>query len=395
MVRRSVCGHDGAMTETRQQPETDDGFDSRRLRTIADVRRSRDDRVLAGVCAGTAKYLNVDPVVIRVIIAVLTFVGLSGLILYVAAWLLLPAEDETQSIVADWFNLDKNEETVRIGGLVAAAVLAVLAIVGDNQWAWWGVPWVLLPLAALYWLFVVRPRREQEPRRKDDDPPGVADPVGTDTLVLGDSGDTASEPQKTRGKRSWALTALTVSVTAIALAITLIAAETSDGTPWTTYVAVALAVVAVGILVGTFFGHPGPLVLIGIALVVALVAGWMLPNGATGDRSVTPTSATAVDDTYEHGMGRFELDLTDVEDADQLLGSTLRIETGWGETTVIVPDDLNVGVDAEVQAGEIRAFGRKSSGTDVGLDHPPDDRGAPAVRLHIRHSLGTVEVIER
>ena len=164
-----VAPDDGCMEDTKNQPNeassseqstTDDDFDPRRLRTIADMRRSKDDRMLAGVCAGAAKYLNVDPVVIRVVIAVLTFVGLSGLILYVAAWFLLPAEGE-QSIAADWFNLDKNEEQVRIIGLVGAAVLAALAIVGDSQWAWWGLPWVLVPLAVLYWFFVVRPRRHE------------------------------------------------------------------------------------------------------------------------------------------------------------------------------------------------------------------------------------------
>ncbi|MGH3457636.1 PspC domain-containing protein [Aeromicrobium sp.] len=378
------------MTETRQPSETDDGFNPRRLRTIADVRRSKDDRVLAGVCAGAAKYLNVDPVVIRVIIAVLTFVGLAGLILYVAAWLLLPEEGEAQSIVADWFNLDKNEETVRVGGLVVAAVLAVLAIVGDSQWAWWGIPWVLVlvPLAALYWFFMVRSRREHEPT-------SPADPVGTDTLVLDSAGDPLPEPRKTRGKRSWALTGLTVSVTAIAMAVTLLVAEANGGVRWTTYVAVALGVVALGVLVGTFFGHPGPLVLIGVALTVALLVGWMLPSGASGQRTVTPTTAAAVDEVYEHGMGELVIDLSEVEDADQLLGSTLRVETGWGQTTVIVPDDLNVGLDAEVQAGDIHAFGRQSNGTYAELDHAPDDPGAPALTLLIRHSLGGVDVIEK
>ena len=58
-------------------------------------------------------------------------------------------------------------------------------------------------------------------------------------------------------------------------------------------------------------------------------------------------------------MGEFVLDLTDVEDADQLLGSTVQIDTGWGQTTVIVPDDLNVGLDAQVEAGDIHAFGTR------------------------------------
>jgi phage shock protein PspC (stress-responsive transcriptional regulator) len=387
------------MEETKNQPtETssserstaDDDFDPRRLRTIADMRRSKDDRMLAGVCAGAAKYLNVDPVVIRVVIAVLTFVGLSGLILYLAAWFFLPAEGE-QSIAADWFNLDKNEEQVRIIGLVGATVLAAIAIVGDSRWAWWGLPWVLVPLAVLYWFFVVRPR-SGEPDGVPADPP---DSGGTNTLVLGDSGDQRPASTPPRAPRSGALTGLTLSVTAIAMAITLMVAEANDGASWTTYVAVALGIVAAGVLVGTFFGQPGPLILIGLLLTAALLVGWMLPTGASGQQNVNPTSAAAVDGEYQHGMGEFVLDLTDVEDADQLLGSTLHIDTGWGQTTVIVPDELNVGLDAEVQAGDIHAFGRETNGTYVDLDQAPDDPDGPALTLRIRHSLGGVDVIER
>jgi phage shock protein PspC (stress-responsive transcriptional regulator) len=399
MVIPPVATDDGCMEETQNQPNetssserstADDDFDPRRLRTIADMRRSKDDRMLAGVCAGAAKYLNVDPVVIRVVIAVLTFVGLSGLILYLAAWFFLPAEGE-QSIAADWFNLDKNEEQVRIIGLVGATVLAAVAIVGDSQWAWWGLPWVLVPLAVLYWFFVVRPRSGE----RDSVPADPPDSGGTDTLVLGDSGDQPPASTPPRKPRSGALTGLTLSVTAIAMAITLMVAEANDGTSWTTYVAIALGIVAVGVLVGTFFGQPGPLVLIGLLLTAALLVGWVLPTGASGQRNVNPTSAAAVDGEYDHGMGEFVLDLTDVEDADQLLGSTLQIDTGWGQTTVIVPDDLNVGLDAEVQAGDIHAFGRETSGTYVDLDHAPDDPEAPALTLRIRHSLGGVDVIER
>lgn len=396
MVIPRVATDDGGMEETKNQPgatgssersTADDDFDPRRLRTLADMRRSKDDRMLAGVCAGAAKYLNVDPIVIRVVIAVLTFVGLSGLIIYLAAWFFLPAEGE-QSIAANWFNLDKNEEQVRITGLVTAAVLAAFAIVGNSQWDWWGVPWVLVPLAVLYWLLVARPRRGK-PDRVPADPP---DSGGTDTLVLDDSGD---RPPAPRTPKSGALTGLTLSVTAIAMAITLMVAEANDGAPWTTYVAVALGIVAGGVLVGSFFGQAGPLILIGLLLTAALLVGWMLPTGASGQRSVNPTSAAAVDGEYEHGMGEFVLDLTDVKDADQLLGSTVRVDTGWGQTTVIVPDNLNVGLDAEVEAGDIHAFGRETNGTYVDLDHAPDDPEAPALTLRIRHSLGGVDVIER
>ena len=408
MVVGPGTNDDGSMEDTKDRPGQDgsgdqastdqqDGFDPRRLRTITDMRRSTDDRMLAGVCAGAAKYLNVDPIVIRVVIAVLTFVGLSGLILYVAAWFFLPSEDAEQgvgqSIAADWFNLDKNEEQVRIIGLVGAAVLAALAIVGDSQWAWWGLPWVLVPLGILYWFFVVRPRRNAS----DDLAPAVKT-ESRDTAVL-PAGSTDPSPKadaKRAGRKpgSSALTGLTVSVAAIAVAITVLVAGTTD-TNWTTYLAVALGVVTVGVLVGTFFGGPGPLILIGLILAVLLAFGSLMPSASTGEQVVRPVTAAGVDGEYQHGLGQLRLDLTDVVDPEQLLGSTIQLENGAGEIQVTVPDDLNVAIDAQVTAGEIRALGRKSNGTDATLVVPADEPGEPVLTLKIRQTFGGIEVIER
>ena len=44
--------------------------------------RSTDDRWLAGVCGGLAKYFNIDPTFVRVIFIVLALIGLGGVILY-------------------------------------------------------------------------------------------------------------------------------------------------------------------------------------------------------------------------------------------------------------------------------------------------------------------------
>ena len=383
-------GRDGSGDSTEQQ----DGFDPRRLRTITDMRRSTDDRMLAGVCAGAAKHLNVDPVVIRVIIAVLTFVGLSGLILYLAAWFFLPADDTDQSIAADWFNLDKNEEQVRIIGLVGAAVLAAVAIVGDSQWAWWGLPWVLVPLAILYWFFVVRPRRNAS----DDPATSEVQAESDDTAVLPVGGDAGQKPERKRRDKkppgSSALTGLTLSVAAIAVAIAVLVSGLTDAN-WTTYLAVALGVVAVGVLVGTFFGRPGPLIPIGLVLAVLLAFGSLMPSAATGEKVVAPETAAGVDGEYQHGLGALRVDLSDISDAEQLLGSTIRLENGAGEIKVTIPDDLNVAVDAQVDAGEIRAFGRKANGTDATLVQPADDPGEPVLTLRIRQTFGGIEVIER
>jgi phage shock protein C len=52
--------------------------------------RSKTDRKLAGVCGGLAQYFNVDATLIRVLFVLLAVLGGSGLVLYVAMWIIVP-----------------------------------------------------------------------------------------------------------------------------------------------------------------------------------------------------------------------------------------------------------------------------------------------------------------
>ena len=66
------------------------------------LRRSGDDKMLAGVAGGIARYLNVNVTLVRVIIAALALFSGAGAALYLAAWLLIPADGEDQSIAEAW-----------------------------------------------------------------------------------------------------------------------------------------------------------------------------------------------------------------------------------------------------------------------------------------------------
>ena len=60
--------------------------------------RSNDDVMVAGVAAGLAEYLNIDPVLVRLLFVLLTISGGHGILIYAILWLLMPQESITEKI---------------------------------------------------------------------------------------------------------------------------------------------------------------------------------------------------------------------------------------------------------------------------------------------------------
>jgi len=59
------------------------------------LRRSRSDRMIAGVVGGLAKYFGIDPTLARVLYVVVSIVSAAfpGIIVYVVLWVLVPQGD--------------------------------------------------------------------------------------------------------------------------------------------------------------------------------------------------------------------------------------------------------------------------------------------------------------
>jgi phage shock protein C len=57
--------------------------------------RSRTNRQVAGVCGGLAKRFNVDVTLVRVLFVLLGIFGGSGIVLYIALWIIVPNEPPT------------------------------------------------------------------------------------------------------------------------------------------------------------------------------------------------------------------------------------------------------------------------------------------------------------
>jgi phage shock protein PspC (stress-responsive transcriptional regulator) len=66
------------------------------------LRRSADDKMLAGVAGGLARWLDADVTLVRIIIAALVLFTGAGAALYVAAWLLIPEDGDDQPVAAAW-----------------------------------------------------------------------------------------------------------------------------------------------------------------------------------------------------------------------------------------------------------------------------------------------------
>jgi phage shock protein PspC (stress-responsive transcriptional regulator) len=101
----------------------------------ARLRRDMEHRMFEGVAAGLARYLDVDVVIIRVAIAVLTLFGGVGALIYGAAWLLVPADDEEEPLAQQWVARrppHRSLVVIILGGVIGIVALSDL---------WWNGPW--------------------------------------------------------------------------------------------------------------------------------------------------------------------------------------------------------------------------------------------------------------
>jgi len=94
-----------------QQNQYQTSFDSRQLY------RSENDKVLGGVCAGLANYLKIDPAIVRIIFALITFGGFGlGILIYIILWAVLPPKSLAINVRK---RLYRNSESRVIGGVAS------------------------------------------------------------------------------------------------------------------------------------------------------------------------------------------------------------------------------------------------------------------------------------
>ena len=405
-------------------------FDPSRLSTITRARRSTDDRMLAGVCGGLGRYLGVDPVLLRVALALLTIFGGAGAVVYVAMWLLLPEEGEERSLAS--IKLGRSDDDLRPIGWIVAIVVA-LGVLGSSNWLLpFHTPWPLLVLLLLWYVFVHR-RHGGRGRRRSyvADPPGddatarreqpaaatespTAGPRATSgstsaaagTAAPGDGIDWSAPdplglhtdvpppPPPPRAPRPPSLFWPTIGATLIALAGLAVVDLFGVPVSHAAYVLVALGGVGLGLLVGAFFGRARSLIPVGLLLVPAAAFAIVAPNPSFGQIDARPGTAAEVSDSYEMTAGQIDLDLSHVDDPAGLVSRTVEIDVLTGEVQVVLPEDVPVAVSSSANAGQLDVLGREVDGTTVDSEvTDPADAPGPYLTLDIEVGAGEVTVV--
>ena len=71
--------------------------------------RSETDRMLVGVCGGLGEYFGIDSTIVRIVFVLLAIFGASGIVLYLALWLIVPRASRIEASPRETFTDSVNE----------------------------------------------------------------------------------------------------------------------------------------------------------------------------------------------------------------------------------------------------------------------------------------------
>ncbi len=120
---------------------------------IKRLERSTSDRMIGGVASGLGRYFELNPAVFRLGFVVLTLLGGAGILVYLAALLVVPAEGDEHS-VASRALAERREKPWPVAGLGLAAVALVVLL--SHTGAAVGAGWVFVLIAGLVILWMGR-----------------------------------------------------------------------------------------------------------------------------------------------------------------------------------------------------------------------------------------------
>jgi phage shock protein PspC (stress-responsive transcriptional regulator) len=337
--------------------------------------RARSGRWFGGVCAGLGRYFEISPAIYRLAFVALALAGGTGILLYLAAWLVIPDEGHETSIAERALR----ERRDRPGLAVGVGLLGLVAIVLFSNAEFWPHPgniWLaaLLVGGGLVWW-------ELHGR----------EPAASAVATAGASGGAAVAPPRP------ARPSLFLPVVGALLAAAGVAGLLEAVDAWSVdlrvAIGVAIVVVGVAVVAGAVTGRRVTgLVGLGLLLLPVLVLSLAIHvplRGGVGDRVVQPASTSSLPGRYRLAIGDLTVDLRGLAlpEGDTAVDATV----GVGHVLVYVPDGVAVDVRGRAQVGEVVLLGRNQDGIDV--DHRVVDGDGPKrLTLDVEIGVGQVEV---
>lgn len=387
-----------------------------------DLIRPREGRVLAGVAQGLANRLDIAPWVVRAAFILLAFAGGAGVALYAAGWFLIRSEDETESSAERVFS---GATTSRSWIGIGLVFLAALALLDNFTFLSGGVVWAVgLLIVGLLLYTGDLPRlmnKSEDPGESQipDEKERAQHMTTSDTMVsttetpiqaTPPSGGTVGggvpptptptppilPPAAHKPREPSILGRLTVGFMLLGLGVLALLDNVSslaiEPEP-RHYMALAVTILGIGLLVGAFAGRARWLILAGVIMVPTMLFSPVFEYEWTSEnfeRSAAPTTFAEVDDAYELELGNLHIDLRELPWDGQIIEMSISVDAGNVE--LILPEGVGLIGSAEVSAGRVAAPGRESSG----LGNPaltfdsPGPRGT--VNLDARVDLGNIEI---
>jgi phage shock protein PspC (stress-responsive transcriptional regulator) len=372
------------MSETVDTPPLDEAPPRRLVRV-------EEGRWLGGVAAGLGRYFDVNPLVYRIAFAALALVGGTGLLLYLAAYLVIPGEHDEESLAVEALRRRRDHPWLLVGiGLIAFG--ALFALSEARFWPGTGNVWLaaLLVGGALVWWHVSQ--------REEERPPGAAvvAPAGDEPTTAVGAAPAAARALPRRPKRPSLLAPVVGILLAAAGVLGLLAVLDVYDVDVDVALAVALVVVGAAIAFGALTQRRvGGLVVLGLLLLPAFAAATITPvdvSAGIGGKSAQPATASELESEYELGIGSLDVDLGDLS----LPAGTTSVDAsvGIGELVVTVPDDVALELDAHVGTGDMDVLGLHDDGLDVDrtFSIPGPTPDAPVLELELDVGVGRVEV---
>ena len=127
------------------------------------LERDLQNRVLGGVCSGLGNYFDMEPTIWRVLFFLLFWLGLSGFLIYIILWMVMPAKlsgpnVQDAEIVGEGGEVKKSNGNMT-AGLILIGIGAISLLARYVPQISWHTAWPIILIAI--GLFLIIPKNKK------------------------------------------------------------------------------------------------------------------------------------------------------------------------------------------------------------------------------------------